>query len=172
MHDDPTTTAPLDRRIRDAREATHMSVGKLARAIRRHRTDIAARLRDLTPLAGRFPKFGAIICALAISGCAGSAPQPETRSEPMRSGAAAPASAPHLGSSSQMCHIDRALLVPARAPDCGFGRSDLKTLDPDEWTHLKLEFEKKCYQHAEKVIRERLRQLQVASRCGIEQASR
>jgi len=149
MHDDPTTTAPLDRRIRDAREATHMSVGKLARAIRRHRTDIAARLRDLTPLAGRFPRFG-----------------------PMRSGAAAPASAPHLGSSSQMCHIDRALLVPARAPDCGFGRSDLKTLDPDEWTHLKLEFEKKCYQHAEKVIRERLRQLQVASRCGIEQASR
>jgi hypothetical protein len=71
-----------------------------------------------------------------------------------------------------MCHIDHALLVPARAPDCGFGRSDLKTLDPDQWMHLKSEFEKKCYQHAEKMVRERLRQLQVASRCGIEQASR
>jgi hypothetical protein len=71
-----------------------------------------------------------------------------------------------------MCHIDHALLVPARAPDCGFGRSNLKTLDPDQWMHLKAEFEKKCYQHAEKMVRERLRQLQVASRCGIEQASR
>ena len=71
-----------------------------------------------------------------------------------------------------MCHIDHALLVPARAPDCGFGRSDLKTLDPEQWTHLKIEFEKKCYQHAEKMIRERFRQLQVASRCGVEQASR
>lgn len=71
-----------------------------------------------------------------------------------------------------MCHIDRALLVPAHAPDCGFGRSDLKTLDPEQWAHLKTEFEKKCYQHAEKMIRERLRQLQVASRCGVEQASR
>jgi hypothetical protein len=169
MRDDPTTTAPFDRRIR---EATHVSADKLSRAIGRHRINIAARLRDLASLAARLPRLGAIICALAITGCAGSAPQPETRSEPSRSGAAAPASTPHPGSTPQMCHIDRALLAPARAPDCGFGRSDLKTLDPDEWTHLKLEFERKCYQHAEKLIRERLRQLQVASRCGIEQASR
>jgi hypothetical protein len=110
------------------------------------------------------PGLGAVICVLAVSGCAGNAPQPETRSEPIRSGAAAP--------EPQMCRIDRALLVPAHAPDCGFGRSDLKTLDPEQWSHLKIEFEKKCYQHAEKMIRERLRQLQVASRCGIEQASR
>ena len=172
MHDDPTTSGQLARRTGDARDATHMSVSKPARAIGRHRTNIAARLRDLASRAARLPRFGAIICSLAISGCAGNAPPPETRPEPMRSGAAAPSSAPHPGSNSQICHIDRALLAPTRAPDCGFGRSDLKTLDPDEWTHLKLEFEKKCYQHAEKVIRERLRQLQVASRCGIEQASR
>ena len=172
MHDDPITSGPLARRTSDARAATYMSASKPARAIGRYRTNIAARLRDLPSRAGRLSRLGAIICALAISGCAGSAPQPESRSEPIRSGAAAPASAPHPGSIPQMCHIDRALLAPARAPDCGFGRSDLKTLDPAEWTHLKLEFEKKCYQHAEKVIRERLRQLQVASRCGIEQASR
>jgi hypothetical protein len=172
MHDDPTTTGQLDRRISDTRDATHPCARKLARAVERHRAEIVARSRDLMSLAGRLPRFGAIICALTISGCAGNAPQPESRSEPIRSGAAAPASTPHQGSNSQMCRIDRALLVPARAPDCGFGRSDLKTLDPDEWTHLKLEFEKKCYQRAEKLIRERLRQLQVASRCGIEQASR
>lgn len=136
-----TTTEPLDRRLRAACQATVARVGKL-------------------------PNLGAIICLLAMSGCAGNAPQPESRSEPVRSGAAAPVTV------SPMCHIDHALLVPARAPDCGFGRSDLKTLDPDQWMHLKSEFEKKCYQHAEKMVRERLRQLQVASRCGIEQASR
>ena len=101
-----------------------------------------------------------------MSGCAGNAPQPDSRSEPNRSGLSA--SRPD----TPMCHIDHALLVPAHAPDCGFGQSALKTLDPEQWAHLKIEFEKKCYQHAEKVIRERLRQLQVASRCDIEQASR
>lgn len=166
MNSDPTTTEPLDRRIRAACKATVASAGQLLRATEGPGRNVAGRRDRRTSLAGRLPHLGAIICTLAISGCAGNAPQPESRSEPIRSGAAAPAAV------SPMCHIDRALLVPARAPDCGFGRSDLKTLDPDQWTHLKFEFEKKCYQHAEKMVRERLRQLQVASRCGIEQASR
>jgi len=164
MNDDPRTTEPLDRRVRTACKATVAracnllpATGGLARS--------AAGVWDRSHAAG-VPRLAALICVLAVSGCAGNAPQPETRSEPIRSGAAAP------GSDSQMCRIDRALLVPAHAPDCGFGRSDLKTLDPEQWTHLKIEFEKKCYQHAEKMVRERLRQLQVASRCGIEQASR
>ncbi len=75
-------------------------------------------------------------------------------------------------SETRICHIDRALLTPPRAPDCGFGRSELKTVDPEQWARLKLEFEKKCYQHAEKIVRDRLRQLQVASRCEVEQAAR
>jgi hypothetical protein len=162
MHDDPTTTGPLHRR-RTARDAALASARGLARAIERRPRNIAGGSSDRTSLAAR---LGAIICTLAISGCAGNAPQPDSRSEPIRSGLAAPRS------DSRMCHIDHALLVPARAPDCGFGRSDLKTLDPEQWTHLKIEFEKKCYQHAEKMIRERFRQLQVASRCGVEQASR
>src|SRR5438477_5916886 len=141
MNSDHRTTESLDRRI-------------------------GAECRATVARAGKLPNIGAIICVLAMSGCAGNAPQPESRSEPIRSGAAAPAAV------SPMCHIDRSLLAPARAPDCGFGRSDLKTLDPEQWSHLKIEFEKKCYQHAEKMVRERLRQLQVASRCGIEQASR
>ena len=163
MNDDPRTTEPLDRRVRAACKAAVArisnllpSTGGLARS--------AAGVWDRWPAAG-VPHLAAVICVLAVSGCAGNAPQPETRSEPIRSGVTP-------GSDSQMCRIDRALLVPAHAPDCGFGRSDLKTLDPEQWTHLKIEFEKKCYQHAEKMVRERLRQLQVASRCGIEQASR
>ena len=71
-----------------------------------------------------------------------------------------------------MCHIDRALLTPSHAPDCGFGRADLKTVDPEQWARLKLEFERKCYQNAEKIARERLRRLQVAARCEVQTAQR
>ena len=166
MNSDPRTTEPLDRRIGVACQATVARIRRLLPATDGPARNVAGDRGDRTSLAAKLPSLGAIICTLAISGCAGNAPQPESRHEPMHSGVAAP------GSDSQMCHIDRALLVPARAPDCGFGRSTLKTLDPDQWTHLKVEFEKTCYQHAEKMVRERLRQLQVASRCGIEQASR
>jgi len=70
-----------------------------------------------------------------------------------------------------MCRPERALLAPQPAPDCGFGRSNLKTLDPDQWTRLKLEYERKCYQNAEKIVRERLRLLQAATRCEAEPRS-
>jgi hypothetical protein len=105
------------------------------------------------------PRLRALACVLVVSGCAGSAPQPETKSEPART-------------PTQMCHIDHALLVPVRAPDCGFGRADLKTVDPEQWTHLKLEFERKCYQNAEKTAREQLRRLQAAARCEVKTAER
>jgi len=165
MYQDPTTTRPFHR-IRTARDTSLACARRCAAAIEARRRSIAGRLSDRLSLAGTLPLLGAIVCTLAIAGCAGNAPQPDSRSEPNRSGIVSPRS------DAQMCHIDRALLVPARAPDCGFGRSDLKTLDPEQWAHLKIEFEKKCYQHAEKMIRERFRQLQVASRCGVEQASR
>ena len=64
-----------------------------------------------------------------------------------------------------VCRPDPALLTPPAAPDCAFGRLELKTLDPDRWARLKLEYERKCYQQAEKNIRERLSLLQAASRC-------
>jgi len=42
---------------------------------------------------------------------------------------------------------------------------------PDQWTRLKLEYERKCYQNAEKIVRERLRLLQAATRCEAEPRS-
>jgi hypothetical protein len=66
----------------------------------------------------------------------------------------------------QLCRPDAALLAPQRAPDCVFGRPELKTLDPDQWARLKVEFERQCYQRAERTVRERLRQLQAAAKCG------
>jgi hypothetical protein len=65
----------------------------------------------------------------------------------------------------QICQPDSALLLPQRAPDCVFGRPDLKTLDPEQWARLKVEYERQCYQRAERTVRERLRQLQAATKC-------
>jgi hypothetical protein len=69
-----------------------------------------------------------------------------------------------------MCRPDRALFAPQPAPDCGFGRGNLKTLDPDRWARLKLEYERRCYRNAKKIVRERLRLLQAAIRCEAEPA--
>ena len=63
---------------------------------------------------------------------------------------------------------DLALLSPQPAPDCEFKRSDLKTVDPDEWARLKVEYERQCYLDAEKAARERLALLQASSTCEIE----
>ena len=72
----------------------------------------------------------------------------------------------------QMCPVDRALLAPQPPPDCEFGHGELKTLDPDQWARLKLEYERKCYQNAEKLVRKRLRELQAANRCETTTATR
>ena len=108
-------------------------------------------------LAARLSCLCALGCALALSGCA---PGSESRSDPTRN---AVASAEN--SVSQMCRPERALLKPQPAPDCRFAWSDLKTVDPDQWARLKVESERKCYQRAEKIARERLRLLQASVTC-------
>jgi hypothetical protein len=113
---------------------------------------IACRLALALPLLG------------ALVGCAPS-PGPE---------AAQAAIAPPVAEEqkTQICQPDSALLVPQRAPDCVFGRPDLKTLDPEQWARLKVEYERQCYQRAERTVRERLRQLQAAMRCESASLSR
>ena len=93
----------------------------------------------------------------SLAACA-PGPSPETAQ-------AKPASARTETQETPICRPDPALLAPQSAPDCKFGRTALKTLDPDQWARLKLEYERQCYQHAEKVVRERFRLLQAASRC-------
>jgi hypothetical protein len=63
---------------------------------------------------------------------------------------------------------DPALLTAQPAPHCEFTNTDLKAVDPDQWDRLKTEFERKCYQDAEKAARDRLGQLQASSTCEIE----
>jgi hypothetical protein len=106
---------------------------------------VARRLASALPLLG------------ALAGCA-PAPGPE---------AAQANSAPMVAEmrEPQICRPDSALLVPQSAPDCVFGRPDLKTLDPEQWARLKVEYERQCYQRAERTVREQLRQLQAAMKC-------
>ncbi|HVI63335.1 MAG TPA: hypothetical protein VM910_12235 [Bradyrhizobium sp.] len=104
------------------------------------------------------PIHAAIVALLALAGCAQS-------------------SAPELIQNASTedafaCKLEPALLVPQSAPDCVFRRAELKTIDPDQWARLKIEYERQCYQNAEKTVRERLRRLQAANRCESKQAFR
>jgi hypothetical protein len=92
------------------------------------------------------PMHAAIVAVLALTGCAqSSAP------EPIQNASA---------EDTLACKPEPALLVPQSAPDCVFRRAELKTIDPDQWARLKIEYERQCYQNAEKTVRERLRRLQ------------
>ena len=103
-----------------------------------------------------------IALAFALAGCAQAAPP-----EP-----APAATTPQAHAEAQLCRPEPTLLSPHPPPDCVFRRGDLKTADPDLWAKLKIEYERQCYQAAEKRVREHLARLQAASRCEIEAANR
>jgi hypothetical protein len=67
---------------------------------------------------------------------------------------------------------DPALLTAQPAPQCEFTNNDLKAVDPDQWGRLKTEFERQCYQDAEKAVRDRLSRLQASGTCEIERVPR
>jgi hypothetical protein len=55
---------------------------------------------------------------------------------------------------------------PSPAPDCAFKGSRLKTVDPAEFSRLKLAYERRCVRRAEKAEHERMRELHSAGLCG------
>ncbi len=121
--------------------------------------------RPLRALASRLLTLCVISCAMAVAGCASNSAQREVKADP------APAAAPaEVHSQLRIHRPNRALLTPQPAPDCELKASDLKTVDPDQWARLKLDYERQCYQAAEKLVRDRLRLLQASSRCEIEPA--
>jgi hypothetical protein len=111
-------------------------------------------------------RLAGALCALAaLAGCAPTT-APETASAattPMRA---------EVFEIPTLCRPDPALLTPQSAPDCKYGRPELKTVDPDGWARLSVEFERQCYQRAERTVRERLRLLQAAARCDTAAARR
>jgi hypothetical protein len=112
----------------------------------------------------------AISCAMLVTGCARDSVQHEPNPPPpLHETKAAPVCVtPHVSRPQEqrrhaqppIRRLDQALLTPQPIPDCEYKKADLKTVDPDEWARLKTEYERKCYQDAEKAVRERLSLLQ------------
>jgi hypothetical protein len=149
----------------------------------------ALRFQDCCEEAGKRPhaaslkSFGpklltvcVILSSLSFAGCARNPAQREV-SPALHEGKAPPTRAPVRTrryaepvryAEPKIRRPDLALLSPQPAPDCEFKRSDLKTVDPDEWARLKVEYERQCYLDAEKAARDRLALLQASSTCEIE----
>jgi hypothetical protein len=133
----------------------------------------AAGLKSHSP---RLLTICVILWSMSLAGCARNPAQREV-SPALHEGKAPPTRAPVRTrrytepvryAEPKIRRPDLALLSPQPAPDCEFKRSDLKTVDPDEWARLKVEYERQCYLDAEKAARDRLALLQASSTCEIE----
>jgi hypothetical protein len=132
-----------------------------------------ARLRLPGP-ASLIPKLltvSVVFCALAVAGCARNPAhrefnpvQHKVRAAPVR---AHRYTEPRRQAELRIRRPDPTLLAPQPSPDCEFKRTDVKAVDPNEWARLKTDYERQCYQDAEKIARDRLRLLQ-ASTCEID----
>ena len=129
--------------------------------------------RSLVP---KFLTVCVMLCALAFAGCARN-PAPREFTPAVHESKAPPVRAPARPRrmvetiryvQPTIRRPDAALLAPQPAPNCDFNRSDLKTVDPDEWARLKVEYERQCFQDAEKAARARLVLLQTSNFCEIE----
>jgi hypothetical protein len=139
-------------------------------------TSLRLRLNGAAALRPRPLTISAIVLAMGLAGCARepahrelSQTQRDVRAPHVRSASHARSNA----QSQQHAELrvrrpDPALLAPQPAPSCEFKRADVKTVDPDEWARLKTEYERQCYQEAEKAARDRLSRLQASSLCEIE----
>jgi hypothetical protein len=111
----------------------------------------------------KLPSLAVLWCAVALAGCAAHPGQGDSQAEQARAGATADQASP-----SRINRSSRALLLPQPAPDCEFRGADPRSVDPAVFARLKLDYERQCYQRAEKVARERLRLLQASRLCEIE----
>ena len=117
----------------------------------------------LSALASKLLSLAALSLAMVLAGCAQHSVQQEVKADPIE--AVAP---PQAHPDFRIRRPNRALLISQPAPDCEFRGTELKTVDPDQWARLRLDYERQCYQRTEKKVRDRLRLLQASSRCEIE----
>jgi hypothetical protein len=135
-------------------------------------------LNRLLSLPPKLLTLSVVVLATGIGGCARNPAhvnpvQRETTATPVRSPSRARAY-PEIRQYAELRvrRPDPALLASQPAPDCEFKRADLKVVDPEEWARLKTEYERQCYQDAERAARDRLSQLQASSSCEIERVPR
>ena len=130
------------------------------------------RLPGLASFVQKPLALSVIFCAMAVSGCARnpayreSAPVGhEVRAAHVRTHRY---TEPRRYTELRVHRPDPALLAPQPEPDCEYKRPDVGTVDPNEWARLKIDYERQCYQNAEKIARDRLLLLQASSTCQIE----
>jgi hypothetical protein len=114
-----------------------------------------------------------VFCAMAVAGCARNPAHLELVPVRHEVRAAAPVRAHRYTEARRYTELrihraDPALLAPQPAPDCEFKRTDIDAVDPNEWARLKIDYERQCYQNAEKIARNRLHLLQASSACEVE----
>jgi hypothetical protein len=131
------------------------------------------RLNGPPALRPKLLTVAVLALAMGLAGCARDPAPPEmvqseVRTKPVRLSSRAPARVEARHSVElRVRRPDPALLAPQPTPNCEFKRADIRAVDPDGWARLKAEYERQCYQDAEKAARERLNQLQ-AGVCEIE----
>jgi hypothetical protein len=134
------------------------------------------RIAAVRPFAPAFLAVCAVLCSTLVAGCTRSpasqsefkSAQHEVKAAPVRATARARRYSEQSYGRPPMRRTDLALLAPQPAPDCEFNRSDVRTVDPNEWARLKIEYERQCYKDAEKATRDRLSALQASRTCEVE----
>src|ERR1700684_3013841 len=113
----------------------------------------------------------AISFAVTVAGCAQNpGPRDIAANPPRVRTASAPAvesarrRPEHTYLQARVHRLDPALLAPQPAPDCEYKKSNIKTVDPDEWARLKTEYELQCYRETEQAARTRIGLLQSSVR--------
>lgn len=87
-----------------------------------------------------------MLIAMALTGCAQQQGQHETQASAARQ--------------------QPAYCEPSPAPDCEFRGSKARTVDSAEFDRLKGAYERRCIRRAEKIERERMRELQAVGACA------
>jgi hypothetical protein len=109
-------------------------------------------------LARSFLMLAALPCWLALAGCSTVLVRPDVEDY---------ASLPAQRHSEPKVRKLRALLASQPRPNCEYKGSEADRLDADLWARLKLDYERHCFEHAEALVRRRLRALQVSGLCEI-----
>lgn len=122
------------------------------------------RLAELAPLAPTLLTISVMACATTVAGCARNPAQRELHAVRHEVRAVPIHFDPHRYADLRIRRPPAALLAPQPPPDCEFKGAGDEAVDPTTLARLKLEYERRCYQNAEKAVRERLRLLQASVR--------
>jgi hypothetical protein len=123
-----------------------------------------ARFRPAS-LAPTLLALSVVASAMTVAGCAQNPARHEIKPAARTSGRVHKSFEPRRSAEACTRRPDAALLAPQAAPDCEFKNAGSEAVDSGALARLKLEYERKCYQDAERAVRDRLSRLQASSTC-------